>query len=264
MGLLLCGRRAEHPFYYEKLDTNIWSIQELSYVIVHYPIIIPRDFVDRKLTNWIRDELHMGMLASRLEQYMGSGEGTDIETRLLLMILRDANYYKETEIVAFEAGYRRLRNVDKKDFLELLGDTFFRMERYGRAIEAYEDALRNGALDRVKQKLGAGYVSVMQFRKASDIFEESFVETNKTEPLRKLYFIHKLEPSVNTIEKYENSIDTEVLAGWEKEYNAVLKQAESSDRMEKVTELYDTDREEFRRQAKLLLLKWKKEYRDRV
>ena len=50
MGLLLCTRCAQHPFYYEKLDINLWSIQELSYVIYHYPIMLPTDLVDRKLS----------------------------------------------------------------------------------------------------------------------------------------------------------------------------------------------------------------------
>ena len=68
MGLLLCTRCAQHPFYYEKLDINLWSIQELSYVIYHYPIMLPTDLVDRKLSGWIRDELHMGILAAKLEQ----------------------------------------------------------------------------------------------------------------------------------------------------------------------------------------------------
>ena len=74
MGLLLCGECAKHPFYYEKMDLNLWSCQELCYVIYHYPVIIPDDFVDRKLTNWLREEQGKGLLAARLEQYMGAGE----------------------------------------------------------------------------------------------------------------------------------------------------------------------------------------------
>ena len=111
MGLLLCTRCAQHPFYYEKLDTNLWSIQELSYVIYHYPIILPVDMADRKLTGWIRDELHMGLLAAKLEQYMSAGgEGAEQQERLLLMILRESNYYTQQEISSFEAEYKRLRH----------------------------------------------------------------------------------------------------------------------------------------------------------
>lgn len=264
MGLLLCTRCAQHPFYYEKLDINLWSIQELSYVIYHYPIMLPTELVDRKLSGWIRDELHMGILAAKLEQYMGSGEGGELQERLLLMILRESNYYTQQEISYFESEYRRLRHIDRDQFYDLLGDAYFHMGRYGRAIEAYTESLHYQDSMLVKMKLGSACVTVMQFRRASDIFEQVFVETAALEPLRKLYFISKLEPSVRTIEKYIDHIDTEMLADWELQYDNVLTQAEDSEHVRQVDDVYQRDRSEFRKKAKLWLVKWKKEYREKV
>ena len=264
MGLLLCGRSAQHPFYYEKLDINLWSIQELSYVIYHYPIMLPTDLVDRKLTGWIRDELHMGFLAAKLEQYMGSGKGGELQERLLLMILRESNYFTKQEISHFETEYRRLRHTDRNQFYELLGDAYFRMGRYGRAIEAYRESLHYQDSTSVKMKLGSAYVTVMQFRHASEVFEQVFIETAAFEPLRKLYFISKLEPSVKTIEKYIDHVDTEMLADWEHQYDNVLTQAENSGHVRQVDEVYQRDRGVFRKDAKLWLVKWKKEYREKV
>lgn len=264
MGLLLCTRRAEHPFYYEKLDVNLWSIQELSYVIYRYPVILPADMVDRKLTAWLRDELHMGILAARLEQYMNTAEDGDSEEKLLLMILRESNYYTQQEIASFEAEHRRLRHIDRNQFYELLGDAYFRMGRYGRAIEAYTESLHFQDDIHVKMKLGNAYVTVMQYRRAAEAYEQVFVETNATEPLRKLYFISRLEPSVQTIEKYTNHIEAEMLADWEKQYDNVLTEAEDSEHVRKVEEIYQKDRDAFRKEAKLLLTKWKREYREKV
>lgn len=261
MGLLLCGEYARHPFYYEKMDLNLWSCQELCYVIYHYPVIIPEDFVDRKLTSWLREEQGKDLLASKLEQYMSAGEDQE---RLLLGILREGNYYTQAEIARFEAEYNRLKSIDRDEFLELLGDTFFRMGRYGKAIEAYEMSLRMRQNATIKMKLGGAYVTVMQFQKASDIYEEVFVETNNREPLKRLYFIEKLDPCVDTIKKYLDTIDTENLAEWELQYDNVQAEVEKSERVERVNAIYRKDRQEFRQQAKLLLLKWKKEYRDKV
>ena len=264
MGLLLCTKSAQHPFYYEKLDMNLWSIQELCYVIYHYPIMLPADLVDRKLTGWIRDELQMGILASRLEQYMSAGEGGELQERLILMILRESNYYTQLEIAHFETEYKRLRHIDRNRFYELLGDAYFHMGRYGRSIEAYTESLHYEDDMLVKMKLGSACVTVMQFRRASDIFEQVFVETNAFEPLRKLYFISKLEPSVKTIDKYIDHIDTEMLADWEHQYDNVVTQAEDSERVRKVNEVFRHNRTEFRKEAKLWLVKWKKEYREKV
>ncbi|SFG19467.1 tetratricopeptide repeat protein [Oribacterium sp. WCC10] len=263
MGLLLCNKGARHPFYYEKLDIDIWSIQELSYVIYRYPVIIPSDFVDHKLTTWIRDELSMGILAAKLEQFMGAGDDTDQE-RLLLMILRESNYYTQVEISRFESEYKKLRNIDRHVFLNMLGDTYFRMGRYGRAIESYEESLLAEVDTGVQMKLAGTYVTVMQFRKAADLYEEVYVTTVSQEPLRKLYFISKLEPSVNTIEKYLDTIDVETLADWEQEYDNVQAKAEHDERAMEIFDLYQKSHSEFREHAKIMVLKWKREYRAKI
>ncbi|WP_139355579.1 tetratricopeptide repeat protein [Oribacterium sp. C9] len=263
MALLLCNKGARHPFYYEQLDIDLWSIQELSYVIYKYPVIIPPDFVDHKLSSWLRDELNMGILASKLEQFMNAGEDGNQE-RLLLMILRESNYYTQAEIVRFENEYKKLRNIEKHTFLNMLGDTYFRMERYGKAIESYEESLFLKSDFNVQMKLAGTYVTVMQYQKASDLYEEVFVSTGSEEPLRKLYFICKLEPSIRTIEKYLDNIDTESLAGWELEYNNVQSAAEHGTRAGEIHDIYQKNRSAFREHAKIMILKWKREYRAKI
>lgn len=263
MGLLLCNKGARHPFYYEKLDIDLWSIQELSYVIFRYPLIIPDDFIDHKLTAWLRDELNMGILAAKLEQYLSVASDVDQE-RLLIMILRESNYYTQAEISRFETEYNKLRNIDRYAFLALLGDSYFHMGRFGRAIESYEESLSMQVDVHVQMKLAGTYVTVMQYRKAADLYEEVFVATNGDEPLRKLYFINKLEPSVKTIEKYVENIDVEKLADWELEYNNVQAKAEHDERAAEIYEIYQKSRSAFREHAKLMVLKWKREYRAKI
>lgn len=263
MALLLCNKGARHPFYYEQLDIDLWSIQELSYVIYRYPVIIPADFVDHKLTAWLRDELNMGILAAKLEQFMMAGEDGNQE-RLLLMILRESNYYTQAEIARFESEYKKLRNIEKHVFLNMLGDTYFRMGRYGRAIEAYEESFHLKTDFNVEMKLAGTYVTVMQYQKASDLYEEVFIATGSDEALRKLYFISKLEPSVSTIEKYIENIGVDMLTEWELEYNNVQTLAEHDERAGAIHEIYQKNRSAFREHAKIMILKWKREYRAKI
>ena len=263
MALLLCNKGAKHPFYYEQLDIDLWSVQELSYVIYKYPVIVPADFVDRKLTAWLRDELNMGILAAKLEQFMNAGEDGNQE-RLLLMILRESNYYTQAEISRFENEYKKLRNVEKYSFLNLLGDTYLRMNRYGKAIESYEESLFLKADFNVEMKLAGTYVTVMQYQKASDLYEEVFVSTGSREPLKKLYFIGKLDPGIRTIDKYQDTIDVETLTDWELQYNNVQASAEQDIRAGEIHDIYQKNRSAFREHAKLMILKWKREYRSKI
>lgn len=263
MGLLLCNRGARHPFYYEQLDVNIWSIQELSYVIYKFPVIIPSDFVDFKLITWIREELSMGILAAKLEQYLQTANDCDQE-RLLLLILRESNYFTQSEVSRFENERKKLKNIDRDVFLNLLGDTYFHMERYGKAIEAYEESLYLKADHNVEMKLAGTYVTVMQYRKASDLYEEVYVSTGSKEPLRKLYFINKLDPTVNTIDKYIDTLQVEELADWELQYNTVETEAQHNERTKEIFDLYQKSRADFREHAKIMVLKWKREYREKI
>ena len=263
MGLLLCNKDARHPFYYEKLDIDIWSIQELSYVIYNYPVIIPEDFVDHKLTTWIRDELSMGILAAKLEQYLSVSDEIDQE-RLIVLILKESNYYTQLEISRFQNEYKKLRNIDRHVFLNMLGDTYFHMGRYGKAIESYEESLFLNNDHMVRMKLAGTYVTVMQFRKAADLYEEIYVTTQSEEALHKLYLINKLEPAVKTIEKYLDVLDVETLADWELEYNNVVTDAERDERAKEIYDIYQKSHSAFREHAKIMVLKWKREYRAKL
>ena len=82
MALLLCTRDARNPFYNEKLDIRIWSLQELCYVIYNHPLLTLHGFVTPELADWLRDELSMGFLAARIRQLMASAPGEGEEDQL--------------------------------------------------------------------------------------------------------------------------------------------------------------------------------------
>ncbi len=261
MGLLLCGHAAKHPWYYEKLDLNIWSIQELSYALYHYPVMIPKDFVDKKLAAWFREELGLTEFADKLSKFMGIGESQDL---LILRILREANYYTEKEIQEFGLELKRLQEIGRAQFSELLGDTFFRMGKYGRAIDAYRDSVSDIRNPGVQMKLADGYASVLQFRKAAKVYEDVFLETGDRGMLRKLFFLRSLDPSVDTISRYEKAAGQENLSAWAGEFEEAAARAEQSERMKGIYESFQAGSRVFRAEAAKLIRKWKKEYRSKT
>lgn len=64
--LILCrGRYAKHPYYMEIGNTNIYSIEELSYYMVsNLDLVIELDY-NKSLFEWIRDELELEDLAEK-------------------------------------------------------------------------------------------------------------------------------------------------------------------------------------------------------
>ncbi len=61
MSVIVCGqKRAEHPFYLEELGINIYSCQELCYVVYHHPLLFMDGIMDQSLVDFIRNEFNMG------------------------------------------------------------------------------------------------------------------------------------------------------------------------------------------------------------
>lgn len=261
MGLLLCTKDAKHPLYYEKLDIDIWSIQELCYVIYHYPVMIPEDFVDKKLINWIRDELALGIFAARLEQLLASGEPQE---NLLTTILLEGNYYTGGEVSHYKSELKRLRSIEYPAFAELLGDTFFQMGRFGKAVKAYQDAMEDRDNAAVAEKLATAYVRVMQFEQAAALYEGLYQKTGADRVLQKLYYISRLEPSIDVFHRYKDKTEEDQLSAWEQAFEEVRGQVEASDRVKRINEMFEEDPKACREQAARLIKMWKREYREKV
>ena len=152
MALLLCTRDARNPFYNEKLDIRIWSLQELCYVIYNHPLLTLHGFVTPELADWLRDELSMGFLAARIRQLMASapGEGEEDHTdEALTAILRECNYYTQGEIEACRKRLRGYRSCSREDYAQALGTSLFRLRRYHMAYDSFSEAERE-----VSEKLG--------------------------------------------------------------------------------------------------------------
>lgn len=48
---------------------HLYSSQELAYVIYHYPLLVMDHLVDDRLLDFLREELNLGFLALKLENW---------------------------------------------------------------------------------------------------------------------------------------------------------------------------------------------------
>lgn len=261
MGLLLCTKDAGHPLYYEKLDINIWSIQELCYVICNYPVIVPDDLVNKKLCAWFRDELGLTTLAARMEQMLAAGE---TQEDMLTAILLESNYYTSAEVSRYRNEMKRLHSIDSAAFSELLGDTFFRMGRFGKAVGAYQDACAGERSAALLEKLAASCARVMQFDKAAELYEEVYRKNGAQSALKQLYYLKKLEPGLSPDADIAKKAEPQAQAAWEAQFAAVQSRVDDSERVKRINALFEGDRQNAKEEAARLIRKWKQEYREKV
>ena len=99
MSLILCRQEpVKIPLYIEDLGIHIYSSQELCYVIYNNPLLVLEDFIDSRLTEFLRSELRMPFLAEKIEKWMESRGATE---EILYLILQECNYYSPKEQVAY-------------------------------------------------------------------------------------------------------------------------------------------------------------------
>ena len=84
--LLLCNQSiAAMPYFIEDLSLNIYSLEELCYVIEHYVYLVDDDFFDEDMMLWIESEIRETELAEQLRQFKKS---EDSITKLVEQIFR--------------------------------------------------------------------------------------------------------------------------------------------------------------------------------
>ena len=139
MSLLLCRQKAGRPFCHDKLNINIWSEQELCYIIYNYPLLCLGDFCTEGLFEWIDTELHLKKLADRLKDNLRTGE---LFENQLLLILQECNYYDLDEVMEFGKRIAEYRKFSDYELTYMKGKALYKSGNYNAAYEKFEQAIR--------------------------------------------------------------------------------------------------------------------------
>lgn len=270
MSLLLCRQETvTHPLYVEELGIHVHSSQELSYVIYHNPLMAMDDFVDERLITFIRDELDMEFLASRLEKWIGTGENTD---ELLFIILQECGYYTAGEIKQFHQKTTAYRKLPPAEYAKQRADFLFEKKQYGKAVALYERILelpRDRYINdifygKIFHNLGSAYARIFHFEKAAQAFDKAYTLTRDLSVLQKLYYLSVMDEEIKLKERYQTLIDEDVRRQWDLHLDEVKSQAQTSPVILKLEELFKKDPIKRFAGAGEIIHKWKQDYRSMV
>lgn len=139
MSLILCRQEpVKIPLYIEDLGIHIYSSQELCYVIYNNPLLVLEDFIDSRLTEFLRSELRMPFLAEKIEKWMESRGATE---EILYLILQECNYYSPKEQAAYRQTVNGLKKLTEEEYKKRRADYFYGLDLFGKAVTIYEQIL---------------------------------------------------------------------------------------------------------------------------
>lgn len=270
MSLLLCRQEhVRHPYFIESLGIHIYSSQELSYVIYHYPLLVLDGFVGEGLFAFLREELDQGFLAMKMERWIKSGESTD---DVLVLLLQEGGYCTSSEVAQFRQKIETLRKKHPAELKKIKADELFSMRQYGHAVELYEELLLLNPDEYVNDifrghvwnNLGSCYARMFQLEKAFDAYEKAYMRTSQLQILEQLYYLSQIDSRLVPGDRLKAMMTEDRVQKWKEKMLAARANAAQSDSVRDLETLFSKDPVKRLEGETKLLGKWKQEYRSMV
>ena len=184
--ILGTGRRAENPYHMERFYVNLYSVEELCFLLVDRAELLDGDIIQRGMIRWLEEECDLSDLAHELDALINR-KGTT--AAFVGAILEYVNIYpadvreRTEEIVRGNEGLSPYeRQKAKADYL--LGE-----KRYLAALQQYQN-LAYGVPDneklllaRLYHNMGVACAGMFLYGQAADWFKKAYETDGKREGL---------------------------------------------------------------------------------
>ena len=222
MSLILCRQEpVKIPLYIEDLGIHIYSSQELCYVIYNNPLLVLEDFIDSRLTEFLRSELRMPFLAEKIEKWMESRGATE---EILYLILQECNYYSPKEQAAYRQTVNGLKKLTEEEYKKRRADYFYGLDLFGKAVTIYEQILDGAGRHlsgdfrgKVWNNIAACYAKLFCYQKAMHAYENAWNAKAEAEYVKRMYFLTALNPELKLKDKFQEMIGEDDKEVWDQE-----------------------------------------------
>ena len=192
--ILTCvGKTAEKPYYFEKVYANLYSLEELCYVIYENAFLIDKDIVNKELADWVNTECGLPDLARDLYSYVNQNV---LPASFAGRILEYTGYYTKDEIEQVETVLKLNVSLNVFEKWKAKADFLYESHHYLLAIKEYEHVLESLDEDetdlrsKVYNNMGVTYMALYLYESAAECFEKSY-SINNNGTAWKHYFIAK-------------------------------------------------------------------------
>ena len=228
MGLILCSKNeAKKPYFIEELSVNIYSIEELCYIIYEHPLLVIDNFLSPGLIEFIKTDLNMSVLGAQLDKMKQERHAED---SMLIYILEFTEIYKNSEISRYRSELNNFRKLKKADYLKEKADYMFRLRRYGKAIRYYKAVIkmsveknpRDKLLAKTYHNVASAFANLFMFDKAYEYYVQAYNILGDKHILKRLYLLSYLDRREEIRLKYSESLGADIMQYWDEEFNQTV------------------------------------------
>ena len=236
----LCrAKAAKHPFYIERIDINIYTIEELCFYLWKNVSLLDESILNEKLCDWLEGELGMQRLAFHLREKLKDAESI---AELVLPVFREVRYLNAAEMYAVKEQIGKLEVQTEDIRRKIRADLLVNYGMYSGAVSLYRQILQNRNQGKTGLQFYAGVLSNMAgaygrmflFREAADCLWQSYEMVRSNAVYRSYLAILPLYLSEEDYKKRleELKVPKEQLDKIEEEKQEVLAKAEKMQKIE--------------------------------
>ena len=247
--LILCHKkRAKRPYEISRIHMRIYTIEELCYYICNNLYLIDHMIMNRRLCDWLEDELELGKIAEALRRELDQNAPL---SEFVLTILRGSVIYAPLEITKIQNLLEQLQNQKEVEKAKYKADTLLKAGEYASAVLVYQSVI-NKEWDesvpktfygRIYGGLGTAYGCQFLYEEAAAMYKEAYQICEEADMLKAyLYCCQRYLPEeeyvkmlsgnsiflsmsslvrdeVQAVKKEVNmDVEEEMLRTWKKEY----------------------------------------------
>ncbi|MEE1304498.1 MAG: tetratricopeptide repeat protein [Agathobacter sp.] len=270
--LILCSEPiAAMPYYLEGVSLNIYSLEELSYYILHNTYLIERDFMSEELCTWIAREAKQIKLAERLRDIM---HGNRSLSDFVFEIIKTCGYCTMAEMQEVILEIRQLEEKSDFECNKIRADKLMENEKYLSSIYEYkrlldsEEAKTENAMlvGNIWHNLGTAYARLFLFEEAAKCYQKAYSLNEKQESLREWLMTYRCMKDEEGFMKAarENLLDDTYITEVKNELSLASRNqntVEFEEKLEAIAMLGDRDMAQHTREINKIILEWKEDYR---
>lgn len=190
------GEVASTPYYFDKVYVNVYSIEELCYVIYENAFLIERDILDKKLVDWIDSECKLPDLAHELYALINQNA---LPVSFVGTLFAYVGYYTPDEINKAESILRMNVTMSVFEKWKAKADFLFENRHYLLAVREYEHVLDNLDDDeidlkaRIYNNMGVTYMYLYLYDSAANCFKAAYDLNNDETAFRHYLAVKRLQ-----------------------------------------------------------------------
>lgn len=175
--ILGTGTYADSPYHMVKFYINIYSVEELCYVLVEKAELLDQDIMQRDLVGWLDEQCGLEQLAHTLYSLLNQNGST---VAFVGTILEYVNLYPEEVIARTEQIVRDNEGLNPYERGKAKADYMLQNSKLFTALRQYHSLLdripetENLLRARILHNMGVAYAKLFMFRQAAEWFLQAY------------------------------------------------------------------------------------------